>query len=29
VIGEEAQAIRHQLHGDVSIAEMIRRLGDQ
>ena len=29
VIGEEAQAIRHQLHGDVSIAEMIRCLGNQ
>src|ERR1700693_499658 len=29
VIGEEAQAIRHQLYGDVSIAQMIGRLGDQ
>jgi len=29
VIGEETQAIGHQLHGDVSIAEVIGRLGDQ
>ena len=28
VIGEEAQAIGHQLHGDVSIAQMIGGLGD-
>jgi len=29
VIGEEAQPIGHQLHGDVSIAEVIGGLGDQ
>jgi len=29
VIGEEAQAVGHQLHGDVPIAQMIGRLGDQ
>ena len=29
VIGEEAQAIGHQLHGDVSIAQVIGGLGDQ
>ena len=28
VIGGEAQAIGHQLHGDVSVAQMISRLGD-
>jgi hypothetical protein len=29
VIGEEAQAVGHQLHGDVPVTQMIGSLGDQ
>ena len=29
MIGEEAQAVGHQLHSDVPITQMIGRLGDQ